>query len=153
MPDGSLRQTFTPEDGSLTEAPAGPPRARPRPFKVVSPPVETDGGTALHEASLAESWGGLIEQIRGTATRLREKEARLQEREDQLQQLVLRTKEELQVAAERVLRAEIQAHEVEAQTKREIADWERRTLAAEEKVRLMEGWLARVHDTIVNEFN
>lgn len=153
MPDGSLRQTFSPEDGSLAEAPPGPPRARPRPFKVVPPPIEAGQDAAMHEASLAESWGGLIEQIRGTAARLREKEARLQDREDQLQQLVLRTKEELQVAAERVLRAEIQAHEVESQTKREIADWERRTLAAEEKVRLMESWLARVHDTIVTEFN
>lgn len=150
MPDGVLRQTFAPGEDNRTE-PAAPPRPRQRPFKVVPPPMDLEG-TAAHEASLSESWGGLIEQIRSTATRLREKEARLQEREDQLQQLVLRTKEELQVAAERVLRAEIQAHEIEAQTKREIADWERRTLAAEEKVRLMEGWLARVHDTIVTEF-
>ena len=147
MPDGALRQTFADGEDSRPETSG---RLRQRPFKVVSIPGKPE--MAEHDASLAESWGGLIEQIRNTAARLRDKEARLQDREEQLQQLVLRTKEELQVAAERVLRAEIQAHDVEASTKREIADWERRTLAAEEKVRLMESWLARVHDTIVSEF-
>ena len=145
MPDGALRQTFVAGDDK-TEVAGRPPRQRP--FKVV--PGKPELGES--DATFAESWGGLIEQIRSTATRLREKETRLQEREEQLQQLVLRTKEELQVAAERVLRAEIQVHEVEAQSKREITDWERRTLAAEEKVRLMESWLSRVHDTIVSEF-
>ena len=153
MPDVALKKTLAPEDAAAAEA--GAQRQRQHPFRVISPSAAgaREADPALGDPSLSESWGGLIEQIRGTAARLRDKEARLQDREDQVQQLVLRTKEELQAAAERVFRAEIQVHEMEANCKREIAEWERRTLEAEEKVRVMEGWLARVHDTIVTEFN
>ena len=155
MPDVALKTTLAPADGDASEAQAGASRGRQHPFRVISPHAAGARMAEQPEASdpsLSESWGGLIDQIRGTAARLREKESRLQDREEQVQQLVLRTKEELQAAAERVFRAEIQVHEMEANCKREIAEWERRTLDAEEKLRLMEGWLARVHDTIVTEF-
>lgn len=155
MSDVALKTTLAPAEGMPSDT-SGTGRPRQHPFRVISPAAagaREPEQTAAADPSLSESWGGLIEQIRATAARLREKEARLQDREDQVQQLVLRTKEELQAAAERVFRAEIQVHEMEATCKREIAEWERRTLDAEEKTRLMEGWLTRVHDTIVTEFN
>ncbi len=155
MPEVALKKTFAPSEDAVDSSQAGAPRQRQHPFRVVSPAAagarEVEQPAA--DPSLSEGWGGLIEQIRTTAARLREKEARLQDREDQVQQLVMRTKDELQAAAERVFRAEIQVHEMEAQCKREIAEWERRTLEAEEKVRLMESWLSRVHETIVTEFS
>ncbi|MDX7953762.1 hypothetical protein P7D22_21590 [Lichenihabitans sp. Uapishka_5] len=150
MPDVALKSTLPPTEAAAPEA---APRARQHPFRVVSPPARDAEPDMLRDGSLSEGWGGLIEQIRDSAARLRDKEARLQDREDQVQQLVLRTKEELQAAAERVFRAEIQVHEMEAQCKRDVGEAERRMLEAEEKVRMMEGWLARVHDTIVTEFS
>ena len=154
MSDVALKTTLAPADGTPSD-PSGAGRPRQHPFRVISPAAAgaREPEPMAADPSLSESWGGLIEQIRATAARLRDKEARLQDREDQVQQLVLRTKEELQAAAERVFRAEIQVHEMEATCKREVAEWERRTLEAEEKTRLMEGWLTRVHDTIVTEFN
>ena len=156
MPEVALKTTLPPTDGDASAAPqGGVARQRQHPFRVISPAAaraRQPEPPAASDTALSDSWGGLIEQIRTTAARLRDKEARLQDREDQVQQLVLRTKDELQAAAERVFRAEIQVHEMEAQCKSEVAEWERRTLEAEEKVRLMENWLTRVHDTIMTEF-
>ena len=152
MADIAFKLPLAAADRKSSEPSDDRPRQSQHPFRVVSPPKVSNGAQEQSGSSLADSWGGLIEQISSAAARLRAEEARLQEREEHLQELVLRTREEIHAAAERVLRAEAQARDVEAQCKREIAELEKRTLAAEEKARSMEAWSAKLRETIIAEF-
>ncbi|MFC5552319.1 hypothetical protein ACFPQ7_00010 [Methylobacterium iners] len=102
--------------------------------------------------SSARDWAKLIDRIREAAARSREVEAQAHEQELRVQDLLDRAREDIQAAAERVRAADARAAELEARTEKLLKSADERVTAAEERARVAEEWLARVYDTISQEF-
>ncbi|GJD95030.1 hypothetical protein ACFPQ7_18110 [Methylobacterium iners] len=102
--------------------------------------------------SSARDWTKLIDRIREAAARSREIEAQAHEQELRVQDLLDRAREDIQAAAEQVRAADARAAEMQARTEKLLKAADERVTAAEERARVAEEWLARVHDTISQEF-
>jgi hypothetical protein len=105
-----------------------------------------DVSTERH-ATVSDRCGDLFGHIRKTTARLRYAESMLHKRDEQLRELTQKRRVESEAATERVLRAETRAHEAEVQGRLAAAEWQKRALAAEEKVQEIEGWLAKMQNS------
>ncbi|GJD98034.1 hypothetical protein [Methylobacterium iners] len=129
------------EEGSLSKV-----------LRLVGPFDDLESEAPPARRSSAKDWAKLIDRIREAAAHSRAIEAQAHEQELRVQDLLDRAREDIQAAAERVRAADARAAEMEARTEKLLKSADQRVKAAEERARVAEEWLARVYDTISQEF-
>ena len=116
-------------------------------MKIVEPVSTIEGQTNF----IDKDFDVLVDQLHGTGQHLR----RLEERVNHFQQThstVERLHEELRTAMSRASNAEARALEADGRASAQIKIFEERLIAAEERARKAEQWLAYIQQTVRNEF-
>ena len=109
-------------------------------------------GVAAFPRSSPQDWSKLIDRVRQAAQHAREVEAQAQAQDLRVQEVLDRVRQDVQNAAESVRVAEARTTEIQSRADALLKAADKKVLAAEERARIAEEWLARLHETIVTEF-
>ena len=117
----------------------------------VAPPADSAGAPATRQA-VPQDWTILIERVQSAAKRTREVEAQTREQDLHVQRILDEVRSDIAEADERTRIAEAQLRDVQARAAAQIRTAEARAKAAEARAQSAEEWLARLQETILNEF-
>lgn len=116
-------------------------------MKIVEPVSAKEGQPKF----IDKDFDGLVDQLHGTGQHLRRLEERVKHFQ-QTQGTAERLQEELRTALGRASNAEARALEADGRASAQIKVFEERLIAAEERARKAEQWLAYIQQTVRNEF-
>ncbi len=122
-------------------------------LRVIGPLDNLSLDTAPTRESPSHDWSDLIEKVREAANRVRQAEADSQEQELRVREVLERVREDMKVANERAIAAEVNARDVQLKTDALLKAASARVEAAENRARIAEEWLAKVSQAIVEEFD
>jgi len=145
-----------PERGSLadlTSAEAGSDNTLSNVLRLVGSFDDRDDGVPPARRSSAQDWSNILDRIHQAAQHVREVEAQAHEQELRVQELLKLAREDVTQAIERSRAADARVAEMQARSEALLMAADERVKAAEERARIAEGWMARVYDTIANEFS
>lgn len=146
-----------PMDKPKHEPSTGTETGRGDPVRSNSSVSELIEATARH--SMSQDWGALIHQVQAAGRRSREAQTQVREQELRVGLILEEVREDISAANERARLAELKAREIQVRAEAQILAAEERAnaaearaRAAEERAQHAEHWLARVHETLSDEF-
>lgn len=103
--------------------------------------ASSDAGSAAHRSLSKRDFSSALDLVRQCADTMKQHQERANETEAQTQELMRRAAQELKAAEVRIRSAESRAQAAES-----------RATAAEARAKEAEEWLARIHDTLIEQF-